>query len=70
MKDFEDEIPGYLNNDRIRLLLEDLPIKGGVANIADNMACCYAALVDRGLVGAQEIPLLQAWFNDIDNVRK
>ncbi|MDD1529852.1 DUF288 domain-containing protein [Bradyrhizobium sp. WBOS7] len=68
MKDFEDEIPGYLNNDRIRGMLEDLPIAGGLDYISLNVRRCYQALVDRELVGAAELPLLDAWTSDLDRI--
>ncbi|WP_205512058.1 STELLO glycosyltransferase family protein [Rhodopseudomonas sp. BR0M22] len=70
MKDFEDEIPGYLHNHRIRTMLENLPISGGLDNLVHDLHRCYEALVTAGLVGAQEIPLLEAWIADIDRVRK
>jgi hypothetical protein len=64
MKDFEDEIPGYLNNDRIRILLEDLPIDAGVDKIAANLRKCYAALVHAELVGKAELDLLPLFLEE------
>ena len=43
MRDFADEIPGYLHNDRIRKTLEDLPLRGGKPEIMNNIRACYAA---------------------------
>jgi hypothetical protein len=37
LKDFEDEIPGYLHNITICTKPEDLDLKSGVTNIACNM---------------------------------
>lgn len=65
MHDFADEVPGYLNNERIRLTLEDLPMKRGVDAITDNLRLAYQALIDIGVVGADEMPLLSAWLDDI-----
>jgi hypothetical protein len=65
MRDFADEVPGYLNNERIRRTLEDLPMTRGGAAISDNLSQAYAALIKLGVVGFEEAPLLQAWLDDI-----
>lgn len=65
MKDFEDEIPGYLNNSAIRGRLEALPLRSGQQHISDNLRACYEALVDMGVVGREELPLLEAWILDL-----
>ena len=64
LKDFEDEIPGYLNNDRIVKTLEDLNLKSGEKYLSDNVLSCYQALVDMNLVGKEEIKLIHAWNED------
>lgn len=69
MSDFADEVPGYLNNDRICKTLEDLPLATGEAAIPDNLRACYRALVELGVVGVQELPLLDAWLVDIAALR-
>jgi hypothetical protein len=65
MRDFADEIPGYLGNRRIGLALEALPLKPGKAAIADNLRLCYRKLAEDGHVGAQELPLLECWLADL-----
>ena len=65
MKDFADEIIGYQNNKAICERLQGLSIKPGTAHIAANMVACYQEFVAMGLVGAQEMPLLQAWNSDM-----
>jgi len=65
MRDFEDEVPGYLNNDRIVRTLNVLPLVRGSAAMPDNLRTCYEALVAGGWVGRQELPLLDAWLNDL-----
>jgi hypothetical protein len=40
LKDFEDEIPGYLKNDLIVETLQSLTLKQGQENICDNMLTC------------------------------
>jgi hypothetical protein len=68
MHDFADEVPGYLNNDRIRRTLEDLPMNCGVAAISDNLMKAYAALIKIGVIGEAETPLLEAWLADINRI--
>lgn len=68
MKDFEDEIPGYLHNAAIRETLQKLTLKQGEAKIHHNMMLCYEALVAMGVVGAEEIPLLSAWLDDLNTL--
>ena len=65
MRDFAEEVPGYLNNERIRRTLEDLPVTGGVDAIPANLTAAYEALIKLEVVGAEERPLLQAWLSDL-----
>lgn len=65
MRDFADEVPGYLNNERIRKTLEDLPLASGVGALSDNLSKAYDALIQLGVIGAEERPLLKAWLTDI-----
>ena len=68
MRDFAEEVPGYLNNEKIRRVLEDLPLRSGQAAMAENLVTCYQALVDIGVVGAEEIELLSAWLVDLESI--
>jgi len=65
MRDFADEIPGYLNNGKIREALESLSLKKGIEHIPENMRLCYDRLVVMGLIGDREPELLNAWLEDI-----
>lgn len=65
MKDFEDEIPGYLNNTKICKGLAALDIKGGKENILTDLITCYEFLTNEGFVGKKEMPLIHAWVNDL-----
>lgn len=65
MRDFADEVPGYLNNARIAGELNALPIKPGLAHIPDNLRLCYEMLRRLNFVGASEIELLEAWLRDL-----
>lgn len=65
MRDFAEEVPGYLNNEAIRKRLEDLPFAGGTDRLGDDLLLAYRALIAMQLVGAEEERLLCAWLDDI-----
>ena len=68
MRDFADEVPGYLHNERIRRALEDTALKGGVTNLAADLRRCYEALIALDVVGAAELALIDAWIFDLERV--
>jgi len=73
MKDFEDEVSGYVNNAQIVAVLRTLVLKEGAQHMSENLIRCYQALVDMAVIGKQEMPLVHAWVNDlslIENTRK
>jgi hypothetical protein len=61
IKDFEDEIPGYLNNARIADILTDLDLKGVPS---DDLLVCYQALVAEGVFPEEELALVRCWLKD------
>jgi hypothetical protein len=65
MRDFADEVPGYLNNRNIAQQLGALSIQEGPDNIPDNMRLCYEQLVRMALIGSEELELLEAWLADL-----
>lgn len=69
MRDFDQEVVGYLNNRRIAESLERLSLKKGIENIPDNLQICYEALTRMNLVGSDELVLLEAWLSDIHNIK-
>jgi len=66
MRDFRDEIPGYLNNRRIAEIFEQLPLQPGVENIGDNLRLCYESLVKLELVDRKELALVDAWLEGLE----
>lgn len=68
MRDFAEEVPGYLNNERIRKTLEDLSLASGLGALSDNMIRAYDALIALNVIGKEEKPLLTAWLSDIDRM--
>jgi hypothetical protein len=65
MRDFADEVPGYLNNRAMCAKLNALDLKPGADQMGENLRICYGALVEAGWVGEQELPLLDAWLEDL-----
>jgi hypothetical protein len=65
MRDFADEVPGYLHNRAIGDRLETLKLTAGAENIAENLIRCYEELVRLAVVDAKEIPLVKAWAQNI-----
>ncbi len=68
IKDFEDEVPGYLNNFNICSMLENLDLKNGESNMAENIIRCYKMLTDNNFIGKQEMPLVEAWLKDLNSI--
>jgi len=65
MRDFADEVPGYLHNRQIAATLQALPLLAGVEHVGDNLRRCYTALIDLGVVGRDELALVDAWLSDL-----
>jgi hypothetical protein len=68
MRDFKDEVPGYLNNSRIGEALDKLSLQKGLDKLNDNLRICYEELVRMELVGKEELDLLEAWLADIGKI--
>lgn len=70
MRDFEDEISGYLGNRKIAEALDALDLMAGtdLGTMGDNLRKCYGALVGGGYIGAEELPLLDAWLTDLATI--
>lgn len=66
MKDFQDEVPGYLNNRRICEALDRVSLRPGAERLGENLLICYEALVRTGALDTAEISLVQAWTDDLD----
>jgi hypothetical protein len=70
LRDFKDEVPGYLHNAEICEALEALWLKPGIEKIGENLNICYEKLVSMNLIGAEEPELLNAWLGDIEQSYK
>lgn len=68
LHDFEEEVPGYLHNERIRQALEEIDFPAGKENIPAAMMAAYKRLVELKFVGEKELPLLDAWLEDLSPI--
>ncbi len=66
LRDFYEEIDGYLHNHLIIEALEKLQLEKGVEHLRDNLKKCYEAIIKMGLVDQKEMMLIDAWCNDIE----
>ncbi len=64
MRDFQDEVPGYLNNSQIRQLLQAARLEAGEDAVAENLIRCYEVLVQARLLPEQELDLVKTWVSD------
>jgi hypothetical protein len=70
LRDFKEEIPGYLNNATICRRLADLKLGEGCLRIPENLRRCYEMLVEGGFVANEELSLLDAWLSDLNALGK
>jgi hypothetical protein len=68
LRDFQDEVPGYLNNARIAERLSGLRLTPGPGAVADNLLRCYEDLVAGGILPREELALVRAWVEDLHAV--
>lgn len=68
MRDFRDEVPGYLNNSALCDALSQLAIKPGIELLGENLRLCYEKLVSMNLIGKEELGLVDAWLDDVAQI--
>jgi hypothetical protein len=68
LSDFRQEVPGYLDNDRVRNLLEGLSLSSAPNAVGANLHRCYEALVAGRIVPKEEMELVEGWLADVANV--
>jgi hypothetical protein len=69
MRDFEDEIPGYLGNKKLVAVLEGLALSKGADAVGANLLSCYGELMRAGFVVEKELELVNSWLLDLDKAR-
>lgn len=65
IRDFRDEIPGYLNNVKIMRILNELPLSNSPERVGENLRMCYEKLVEAEIISRQELNLVDLWLKDI-----
>lgn len=70
MRDFRDEVPGYLHNKSICEALDKLELRSGIENIGENLRVCYEQLVSMELIDRKELDLVAAWLSDLETTRR
>jgi hypothetical protein len=65
LRDFKDEVPGYLDNERIIRLLNECTLAPGRDKVGENLRRCYRTLSDAGIFPQDELPLVNAWLDDV-----
>ena len=68
MKDFADEIPGYLLNEKIQKILTEQNIKSGTKHIPDAMRLCYGRLIEEKIFDVKEMEILEVWLKDLEKL--
>ncbi len=70
LRDFQDEVPGYLSNAWICNVLTQLKLMRGKAAVSENLIRCYEALVDRSIFPRKELRLVKAWLADLNAIAR
>lgn len=65
LRDFNDEISGYLLNSVIVDRLMELDLKNGFEHISENLLRCYRTLTEAGFFDKKELSLVDAWIEDV-----
>jgi hypothetical protein len=69
LKDFKDEIDGYINNAQICKTLNKLELRDGTEYIFTNLRTCYEEMVKHGWISdIHELSLLDSWIEDITSL--
>lgn len=69
LRDFEQEIPGFLHNGQLAQELQRLRMTSGIDGVEANLRTCYECLVRCGFLPPVELDLLDAWLADIESLK-
>jgi hypothetical protein len=67
MRDFRDEVDGYLRNREIALHLDSLPVHD-TADYVSHVLVCWEELGKIGVIPSQEISILHAWLGAVQRI--
>jgi hypothetical protein len=66
LKDFRDEVPGYLRNDELVETIQGIRLAGGINNLSTDLSKIYAQLIKLNFFDSIELKCLQAWIEDCE----
>jgi hypothetical protein len=69
MRDFEAEVSGYTQNEKLTSVLESAKLLRGKDNTIRNLVICYEELVAHNILPKDELPLVKSWAKDIEKIR-
>jgi len=64
LRDFADEVPGYLLNDRIRRALENCALEK--QDLLRSLSLCYESIIKHELLPKDELPIIAAWRSQME----
>lgn len=70
IRDFKDEVPGYLNSIRIMDILGSLTLSNTPDRIGENLRLCYEKLVEADIILQKELHLIDLWLKDLESIYK
>lgn len=68
LRDFDDEVPGYQQNNRIAEILQSVELAHGPEFTSSNLRCCYQALIEAEVFPEREQALVNAWTSDLSSI--
>lgn len=66
MRDFQDELPGYIRNREMAAILDRLKLTRGADAIGANLVACYEELIRAEFFPEKEIELVTAWLAGLE----
>jgi hypothetical protein len=66
LRDFTDEVPGYIGNGNLVSELQSVDMQGGTNNLGKDLVSIYSHLVSKNFFGEKELITLNAWLNDCE----
>ncbi len=67
MRDFRDEVAGYVGNRDLCERLAALDLRPGLEHVGEGLRRCYETLVEGGFLPARELPLVDAWLEGVSD---
>ena len=68
MRDFRDEIEGYIGYERFVQTLEETTVGGTAASLLSDLKVLYTALISAGFFTSDELEILDAWLADMETL--